>query len=174
MKREAETSGRWQREGKFQPLSYVIQYKTTALFYFLTMCNIHIEKGTFHEYSLLIFTNWIHPCNKYPDQEREHFWHAHRFFLNLAVYLRPQWALRYCCSTSWLERLVNPRSWTAIGNNKASVEFSLLVVLTELLGPNMRCVTPAAQVGFKEGMEEEKNISTKALSLRGCRQSWCL
>ena len=47
----------------------------------------------------------------------------------------------------------------------ASAEFPLLVVLTGLLGPTMRCMILIAQAGSKEGMEEEGNTSVKALSL---------
>lgn len=36
MKGRAGTRGRWQRGGESQELSYIIQYKATALFYF---CN---------------------------------------------------------------------------------------------------------------------------------------
>lgn len=43
----------------------------------------------------------------------------------------------------------------------AGIEFSLLMVLTELLGPNMRCVTATTQTEFKEGTKEEKSISIK-------------
>lgn len=43
----------------------------------------------------------------------------------------------------------------------ASTEFSLLVVLTELLGPNIGCVTATTQTEFKEDTEEEKHISIK-------------
>lgn len=43
----------------------------------------------------------------------------------------------------------------------ASAEFSLLVVLTVLLGPNVGRVTPTAQTGSREGIEEGRTLQLK-------------
>lgn len=52
-----------------------------------------------------------------------------------------------------------------------SAVYSLHVILTELLGPHVGCVTPTAQAGFKGDMEEGENISIKALSGGGGPQN---